>query len=110
MEAGVKMPLELRRRALETRLAELGVRLDAIEIELDSLHNQDWEDLAIEREGDEVLEATGVAGQHEIRKIRAALHRMDGGTYGICARCGSDIAQERLNTLPYTPFCRSCAT
>lgn len=98
-----------RKLALEARLAELDTRLGAIEEELDSHQNPDWDELAVEREVDEVLEATGVAGQHEIRQIRAALNRIAENSYGICARCGAEIGEERLNALPYTPFCRSCA-
>lgn len=99
-----------RKAALEKRLAELGVRLEAIEEELDSHQNRDWEELATEREGDEVLEATGNAGLAEITQIRAALGRIADGTYGTCARCGEPIAEARLDLLPWTPHCRSCAS
>ena len=99
-----------RKAALEKRLVELGVRLEAIEEELDSQQNRDWEELATEREGDEVLEATGNAGLAEITQIRAALGRIADGTYGTCARCGEPIAEARLDLLPWTPHCRSCAS
>lgn len=99
-----------RKAALEKRLVELGVRLEAIEEELDSHQNRDWEELATEREGDEVLEATGNAGLAEITQIRAALGRIADGTYGTCARCGEPIAEARLDLLPWTPHCRSCAS
>ncbi|MDP1578101.1 MAG: TraR/DksA C4-type zinc finger protein, partial [Cypionkella sp.] len=69
----------------------------------------DWEDLATERESDEVLEGMGNAGLLEIRRIEAALARIEAGDYGICATCGQDIEPERLDVLPDTPFCRSCA-
>lgn len=98
-----------RKNALNNRLAELGVRLQSIETELDSHHNPDWEELATEREGDEVLEATGRAGQEEIALIRAALQRIKDGTYGQCARCGEAIPEARLDALPWTPLCRNCA-
>ena len=41
--------------------------------------------------------------------IRAALQRMDEGEYGYCVKCGTEIMEERLDVLPYTPFCRDCA-
>ncbi len=110
MDAKTKKPLEMRKTMLEERLIELGTRLEAIEEELDSHHNPDWEELATEREGDEVLEATGRAGLSEITLIRAALHRVAEGSYGQCARCASDIAEARLDAIPWTPICRSCAT
>ena len=56
-----------------------------------------------------MLEQLGVSGQSEIAQIRAALARMDAGEYGVCVRCGETIAEERLDLLPYTPFCRKCA-
>jgi RNA polymerase-binding transcription factor DksA len=102
-------PLAARRATLEARLAYLRQRLQAIEAELDSHNDPDWEELAVEREGDEVLEATGVSGQQEIRMIEAALRRMDEGDYGNCARCGLAIAEARLDAVPFSPFCRSCA-
>lgn len=109
MQANFKTPISARKMAMEQRLAELGVRLEAIEEELDSHLNRDWEELATEREGDEVLEATGNAGLAEITRIRAALRRIEDGTYGDCVRCGEPIAEARLDALPWTPLCRSCA-
>jgi RNA polymerase-binding transcription factor DksA len=109
MQTSIKTPVATRKAALEARLAELGARLEMIEQELDSHHNPDWEDLAVERETDEVLEATGLAGQVEIPQIRAALKRIADGSYGACARCGADIPEARLDALPWTPLCRECA-
>jgi RNA polymerase-binding transcription factor DksA len=109
MQTSIKVPLAARKAALEARLAELGARLEMIESELDSHHNPDWEELAIERETDEVLEATGIAGQVEIPQIRAALMRIANESYGKCTRCGADIPQARLDALPWTPICRECA-
>lgn len=109
MRANQTTPLAIRKATLEGRLTELGARLEAIEEELDSHQNRDWEDLATEREGDEVLEATGLAGQAEIPQIRAALSRIADGSYGVCVRCGEPIAEARLDLLPWTPHCRSCA-
>ncbi|NKX44732.1 TraR/DksA family transcriptional regulator [Roseicyclus persicicus] len=101
--------LAIRRAQLEDRLAFLDARLHEIDAELDSHQSKDWEELATEREGDEVLERLGQSGQSEIAQIRAALARMDAGEYGVCVTCGADISEERLDLLPYTPFCRSCA-
>ncbi len=109
MTALAKTPLAARRTTLETRLDYLRQRLQAIEAELDSHNDPDWEELAVEREGDEVLEATGLSSQQEIRMIEAALQRMDAGDYGDCARCGMAIAEARLDAVPFSPFCRSCA-
>lgn len=44
-----------------------------------------------------------------IRKIDAALQRLEAGAYGDCAACGEPIPRERLDADPATPFCRECA-
>lgn len=99
----------LRRTELEARLAALQERMIQIDAELESHDSRDWEELAVEREGDEVLEGMGLSAQQEIRAIEAALSRLDAGEYGYCTKCGARIEDERLDVLPYTPFCRSCA-
>ena len=40
-----------------------------------------------------------------LRKIDAALKRMDAGTYGLCERCGKPIEKARLKALPYADLC-----
>ena len=98
-----------KQKQLRGRLAELEGRLHRIEDHLEQLPDQGWEDNAIESEMDQVLEGLGHAGNAEIQAIYAALARVKGGTYGVCARCGDDISKERLDVLPHTPFCRTCA-
>ncbi|NBE08767.1 TraR/DksA family transcriptional regulator [Paragemmobacter ruber] len=101
--------VQMRKAQMEARLADLRGRLAGIEAELDSHEAKDWEDLATEREGDEVLESLGLNAQQESRMIVAALQRMAEGEYGICAKCGAPIAEARLDALPFTPLCRRCA-
>jgi len=98
-----------RKLQLMDRLGDLKDRLASIEVELDSHNTPDWEDLATEREGDEVLEGLGLSGAQEIRMIEAALQRIEDGSYGDCVHCGARISEERLDLLPFTPFCRECA-
>src|SRR3954471_23728748 len=40
-----------------------------------------------------------------LAQVTAALQRIDQGTYGKCVICGMDIGRERLDALPYTPYC-----
>jgi RNA polymerase-binding transcription factor DksA len=94
---------------LENRLGELNKRMHKIEDRLDDPVSKDWEDQAVEREDIEVLEDLGNAGLKEMDLIRAALGRMEDGSYGTCARCGDDISIERLRAVPHTPLCRTCA-
>lgn len=97
------------RKMLLDRLGELDSRLHQIEAELDEPHSKDWEENAVEREDDEVLERLGQSGEAETARIRAALQRLRDGTYGLCVGCGEPIAAARLETLPDTPLCRDCA-
>lgn len=46
--------------------------------------------------------------QELLVSVEAALQRLEAGTYGICARCGSPIAAERLEALPSATFCITC--
>lgn len=101
--------LMARRVQLMTRLRELDRMLHDIEDQLDDPRSKDWDDAATERGGDEVLERLGTQGGVEIRRIRAALSRLRNGQYGICVTCGEPISEERLDLLPDTPFCRTCA-
>jgi len=98
-----------RKLTLEARLKELNSRLHVIDVELESHNSPDWEELAVERETDEVLEGMGLSAQEEIKTINAALLRMDEGEFGYCVTCGAQVSEERLDILPYTPFCQKCA-
>ena len=96
--------------ALLARLRELGVRLDGIEAALEAPHSRDWEEMAVEREGDEVLERLGATGTAEVQRITRALERIAKGSYGICLGCGDTIAEARLAAVPEAPLCHACAT
>ena len=45
----------------------------------------------------------------ELRKIEAALKRIDEGEYGYCAECGEPIAQKRLEVDLTATRCAACA-
>jgi RNA polymerase-binding transcription factor DksA len=96
-------------KVLRARLNELDHRLHMLDAELDSHQSADWAELAVEREGDEVLERLGQSGEIEARLIAAALDRLEAGTFGTCLRCGDPIADERLAVLPHAPLCSDCA-
>lgn len=104
------MNVEHHKAQLQTRLKELEDRLHQIEHDLDETSDEDFEDQATERENDEVLENLGESGLKEIQMIRAALDRIDQGTYGHCANCGKDIEEKRLEAVPYAAVCIDCAS
>lgn len=91
------------------RRQEIVASLIRISDQLEDPVPKDWEEAAQEREDDEVLEALGQQEQAELRRIEAALDRIEQGEYGACAQCGADIAPARLELLPDTPFCAACA-
>lgn len=103
------MNTDIYKTALTTRRAELLSDLTRIEDALDETRPKDWEEAAVEREDDEVLEALGAAEQAEVRRIDAALGRIASGEYGDCMKCGNEIPAARLALLPDTPFCAQCA-
>ncbi len=43
-----------------------------------------------------------------LRNVRAALGRIDDGSYGVCMHCEEDISQKRLNAVPWAAYCISC--
>jgi len=42
-------------------------------------------------------------------EVRAALDRIDDGTFGKCEACAKPIPKERLDALPYARHCAPCA-
>jgi RNA polymerase-binding transcription factor DksA len=102
-------PISKRKAILLARQAALLARIGGISDELGSHQEKDWEEIAIEREGEEVLETLGVEAQIELRAIKGALARIETGNYGRCQVCGSPISAARLDVLPDTPFCKECA-
>lgn len=43
-----------------------------------------------------------------LQKIDDALRRLEVGSYGSCADCGSEISEARLRALPFASLCISC--
>ncbi len=46
---------------------------------------------------------------HQQALVIAALSRIDDGTYGICTVCAQQIAEERLDAIPWAATCVGCA-
>ena len=103
-------------RSFEATQEKLVVRLDALlkrESKLDRdlrrLVHPDSAEQAQESENDEVLADLESHAHAEIAQIRAALARMDAGSYGRCVACGKEIPQARLDALPFADRCIGCA-
>ena len=94
---------------LEQRLAALVSKLNEIDEDLKEHGTEaDFEERATEIAGDEVLEGLGVQGLKEAQQIKAALQRIEDGSFGYCVQCDEEIAEKRLELLPHTPLCTNC--
>ncbi|WP_080761291.1 TraR/DksA C4-type zinc finger protein [Rhizobium rhizogenes] len=105
----LRQHIEKYRAILNQRRRELQIRLRAIEQDFEAPRNPDDSDRATERNNDEVLEELGETGQKELLAVQAALDRIEAGTFGTCVKCGRPIGEQRLEAVPHTPFCQSCA-
>jgi RNA polymerase-binding transcription factor DksA len=70
---------------------------------------RDFAEQATQREGDEVLDALDESGRRELAQVRAALARMEAGSYGECVVCGEEIPPARLRAVPTATTCVACA-
>jgi DnaK suppressor protein len=42
--------------------------------------------------------------------VERALAKLDEGSYGACESCGNDIGEARLEAMPATRYCITCAS
>lgn len=97
------------RTQLQARLDVLLKRVDEISGDLRRPADRDWQERATENENDEVLENLDESSRAEVAQVRAALRRLDAGTYGHCAKCGAVIGAARLDAMPSATTCVGCA-
>ncbi|MEN3976754.1 TraR/DksA family transcriptional regulator [Emcibacter sp. SYSU 3D8] len=95
--------------ALNARMAQLSQRVERLEEDLRQPLDPDFAEQATGMESSEANEALEGASFAEMAQIRAALGRIDDGTYGVCVSCGETIAPARLEALPYAQQCIDCA-
>lgn len=80
----------------------------------------DWRDAIAVRASADPADITQQVAERELasrglsrnaslmRDLRAALSRLDDGTYGVCVDCEEPIAARRLAAVPWAPRCLSC--
>jgi DnaK suppressor protein len=102
-----KTELNKYKEILEAKQAELAQVLrnrDGITIEkspdaLDEVQNAAERELAIRNlDRDSIL----------LRSVRAALARLNDGSFGMCLHCEEDISPKRLNAVPWAAYCIQC--
>jgi DnaK suppressor protein len=92
---------------LETRQAELvevlrnrdGITIEKSPDALDEVQNAAERELAIRNLDRE---------SNLLRNVRAALRRIDEGSFGVCVHCDEDISPKRVAAVPWTPYCIQC--
>jgi DnaK suppressor protein len=107
---GKFVDLKAIRKTLLAEFENLLGRSDRIEAHWrDEEPPADWAELAIHQENDEVIDSLDERTQEQMIAIKQTLRRMDAGEWAICSACGEDILAARLEALPTTELCVSCA-
>lgn len=83
--------------------SEAGVSADTREVD-------DLEDLASRHERTTLKDAEIQRDRNELADVRAALARLDDGSYGNCIDCTQLIAPSRLAAIPAAARCMECQT
>jgi len=99
-------------KQLETLREELTHRIHSIDADVHHKKEpveKDFAEQVTQRENDDVLSAIDNEAQYTVQLIDAALARIKNGDYGICAKCGEEIPEKRLEALPYVTTCVKCA-
>jgi RNA polymerase-binding transcription factor DksA len=56
--------------------------------------------------------SSGAHTQHplndQLQAVHVAFERMEDGTFNIFARCNQAIPKDRLDSIPYAPYCIDC--
>ncbi|MDH5557270.1 MAG: TraR/DksA family transcriptional regulator [Alphaproteobacteria bacterium] len=105
-------------------LAAMKARLLAMKAELETLthsHEHDSDPVELDQttqgrlsrmdalQGQAMAQEVARRREAEIRRIAAALKRVEDGDYGYCVSCGEEIELKRLDFDPSVPNCISCA-
>lgn len=109
---GARELLETERQQALRRLAGLTGAFDevvaaSLDSNADDEHDPEGATIAFERSQ---VAALVRQVQRHLAEVEAALQRLEGGTYGLCERCGQPIAEARLEARPAARTCVSCAS
>jgi RNA polymerase-binding transcription factor len=102
------MNVEYYRQRLLNEEKELAARLGR-EIETARDERDDQPDAGDLARVDELKDEYFTVAEKEsaiLTEVRAALERIDAGTFGKCIVCGAPIEEKRREAAPWTPFCR----
>ena len=102
----VRRELETRRAGARERVAELAKAPELGEAQGFGKRIGDGTTEAISRLTDIGVGRSLEAG---LERTERALAKLDEGSYGICDRCGNPIPERRLEAMPDSTLCVSCA-
>jgi DnaK suppressor protein len=97
-------------RLMAERSALIGVvgRNEDYGREADVEATQDPADKASNSYTKELLFSQSTNDRQILLQIEEALRRIDDEEYGVCANCGAEIQQRRLEALPWVRYCITC--
>ncbi|MDZ4185636.1 MAG: TraR/DksA family transcriptional regulator [Desulfuromonadales bacterium] len=78
--------------------------------QLDADDVPDLGDMSTRSYDRDVLYNLSEVQRQKIRDIDTALELLEQGDYGICVRCGDEIAPKRLEVRPFSRYCIECKT
>lgn len=67
------------------------------------------EELARETTESEINTSLEFELEQQLNLVLKAKQKLQNGSYGACENCGADIPAERLEALPASVYCASCA-
>jgi len=105
-----KFLADLRQRLLDIKaklLAEMELEFKAGR-EGNKDEGMDTYDLASEERDREITFILSDREHNKVKNIDDALEQMEEGSYGVCDSCGLEIAEDRLEAMPFTRLCRDC--
>ena len=91
--------------------AKIGAEIESelkAERESNKDEGMDTYDLASEERDREINSILSDRERVKIKQIDDVFERMEEGSYGECESCGLEIAEERLDAMPFTRLCRDC--
>jgi DnaK suppressor protein len=103
----MRLDLKLVRQRLESQLRETQstkelrelIRIHQAADPIDMTQQAAERELAVHRLDRESTRA---------QRVRLAIERLNGGSYGICLQCEEEIAPKRLNAIPWAELCIEC--
>ena len=110
--AGQEERLAAERARLLDQVASLQRTFDQVvesselDMTADDEHDPDGSTIAFERQQ---VVALLESARAQLVAVDDALARVAAGTYGVCETCGGEIAPERLEAIPGTRTCITCA-